>query len=124
MNNESAAELPQADESYGLALSALIDNELPKDECAALLDRVAGDPLAAQRISSYRAQISALQALFPVDRRAVLPIVIPRRQSWVGRASVATTWTVCGLALGLMSGRSEEHTSELQSLMRISYAVF
>src|SRR3546814_1162081 len=25
---------------------------------------------------------------------------------------------------GLQSGRSEEHTSELQSLMRISYAVF
>src|SRR3546814_5002136 len=25
---------------------------------------------------------------------------------------------------GVLSGRSEEHTSELQSLMRISYAVF
>src|SRR3546814_1929545 len=25
---------------------------------------------------------------------------------------------------GLLNGRSEEHTSELQSLMRISYAVF
>src|SRR3546814_4176293 len=28
------------------------------------------------------------------------------------------------VALGLANGRSEEHTSELQSLMRISYAVF
>src|SRR3546814_2972820 len=28
------------------------------------------------------------------------------------------------LALDLWAGRSEEHTSELQSLMRISYAVF
>src|SRR3546814_5539939 len=27
-------------------------------------------------------------------------------------------------AVGLVEGRSEEHTSELQSLMRISYAVF
>src|SRR3546814_8980399 len=27
-------------------------------------------------------------------------------------------------AVGIMSERSEEHTSELQSLMRISYAVF
>src|SRR3546814_7939715 len=27
-------------------------------------------------------------------------------------------------AVGLVIGRSEEHTSELQSLMRISYAVF
>src|SRR3546814_6648547 len=32
---------------------------------------------------------------------------------------------VCGLAIALlMFARSEEHTSELQSLMRISYAVF
>src|SRR3546814_5129565 len=29
-----------------------------------------------------------------------------------------------GLAPGTSPGRSEEHTSELQSLMRISYAVF
>src|SRR3546814_9096068 len=28
------------------------------------------------------------------------------------------------VANGIMAGRSEEHTSELQSLMRISYAVF
>src|SRR3546814_3165698 len=28
------------------------------------------------------------------------------------------------LSFGQLSGRSEEHTSELQSLMRISYAVF
>src|SRR3546814_10163611 len=27
-------------------------------------------------------------------------------------------------AVGFLAGRSEEHTSELQSLMRISYAVF
>src|SRR3546814_6523983 len=31
---------------------------------------------------------------------------------------------VFGLALGWLPVRSEEHTSELQSLMRISYAVF
>src|SRR3546814_9883389 len=37
--------------------------------------------------------------------------------------SSAPTWT--SLERGaLMFGRSEEHTSELQSLMRISYAVF
>src|SRR3546814_4284504 len=33
--------------------------------------------------------------------------------------------TAIGFAIGaILSGRSEEHTSELQSLMRISYAVF
>src|SRR3546814_10874904 len=30
----------------------------------------------------------------------------------------------CGVQLLLSAARSEEHTSELQSLMRISYAVF
>src|SRR3546814_20590514 len=35
----------------------------------------------------------------------------------------ANSWDVRGLA-GNVSERSEEHTSELQSLMRISYAVF
>src|SRR3546814_5697887 len=30
----------------------------------------------------------------------------------------------CGVKLGGLFRRSEEHTSELQSLMRISYAVF
>src|SRR3546814_2833987 len=32
--------------------------------------------------------------------------------------------SLLGLASGRQEGRSEEHTSELQSLMRISYAVF
>src|SRR3546814_8853379 len=32
--------------------------------------------------------------------------------------------TVLGVQVGLVGHRSEEHTSELQSLMRISYAVF
>src|SRR3546814_1274810 len=53
---------------------------------------------------------------------------------WFGRFSTAAsaiTDTSVGLAVvvipvigGLLVGRSEEHTSELQSLMRNSYAVF
>src|SRR3546814_3074606 len=51
--------------------------------------------------------------------------------------SRSATWTISGLKLGLpltaymratasalVASRSEEHTSELQSLMRLSYAVF
>src|SRR3546814_10608855 len=38
--------------------------------------------------------------------------------------AVAPTGMIAGMALVLLAGRSEEHTSELQSLMRISYAVF
>src|SRR3546814_8463269 len=33
-------------------------------------------------------------------------------------------FSTAGLMLGVAAFRSEEHTSELQSLMRISYAVF
>src|SRR3546814_2132666 len=40
----------------------------------------------------------------------------PRRREPISRPS--------GLRLLMGDGRSEEHTSELQSLMRISYAVF
>src|SRR3546814_5165685 len=44
-----------------------------------------------------------------------------RRFYW-GLAAVATILLVA--SAGLLGLRSEEHTSELQSLMRISYAVF
>src|SRR3546814_1125008 len=58
------------------------------------------------------------------DRRTTL---IPfTRKPWIARATRAVRWQ-CVPALKhpyLHSTRSEEHTSELQSLMRISYAVF
>src|SRR3546814_4355776 len=41
--------------------------------------------------------------------------------------SLSNPFVIVGLLLGALlpiAGRSEEHTSELQSLMRISYAVF
>src|SRR3546814_2033070 len=41
---------------------------------------------------------------------------------WTSIAAKGATITAAISAIGL--GRSEEHTSELQSLMRISYAVF
>src|SRR3546814_3619247 len=43
-------------------------------------------------------------------------VLIPRGDS--------ETLVEAALELGPQTGRSEEHTSELQSLMRISYAVF
>src|SRR3546814_4467153 len=42
----------------------------------------------------------------------------------VGIAMVVEGRETTGMALGINGVRSEEHTSELQSLMRISYAVF
>src|SRR3546814_1072514 len=41
---------------------------------------------------------------------------------WSGHWRISRIF--CGNGFGPGAGRSEEHTSELQSLMRISYAVF
>src|SRR3546814_5085643 len=44
--------------------------------------------------------------------------------SCAGAASVTSAASTLSVSTGAGSARSEEHTSELQSLMRISYAVF
>src|SRR3546814_7108041 len=44
--------------------------------------------------------------------------------SWVQAMLVQFTFFGAYFLMSLPAGRSEEHTSELQSLMRISYAVF
>src|SRR3546814_7868005 len=41
-----------------------------------------------------------------------------------GLSSDRLGWLLSMELLGMAAGRSEEHTSELQSLMRITYAVF
>src|SRR3546814_2610681 len=43
----------------------------------------------------------------------------PAFRVMLGRQRIGDAWEAC-----TQDGRSEEHTSELQSLMRISYAVF
>src|SRR3546814_8231805 len=50
----------------------------------------------------------------------------PRPEAAKSRAMPRTPMQSCrlGVIATSMTGRSEEHTSELQSLMRISYAVF
>src|SRR3546814_9982814 len=55
------------------------------------------------------------------------PIVLKRRtidSILIGVGAVLTVALVVAGALLSWGARSEEHTSELQSLMRISYAVF
>src|SRR3546814_6454110 len=46
----------------------------------------------------------------------------PHARTWKTTAPFAPSWTPS--QAGSTANRSEEHTSELQSLMRISYAVF
>src|SRR3546814_6728455 len=59
------------------------------------------------------------------DRAAPAPLLVDQRMEGTGRCQ----WHAVGHrvdppGLVLCRRRSEEHTSELQSLMRISYAVF
>src|SRR3546814_7678315 len=60
-----------------------------------------------------------------VFREAFLAVVVDRREAELlvqPRRSPAQQ--LVAVPLGIIENRSEEHTSELQSLMRISYAVF
>src|SRR3546814_2391328 len=49
---------------------------------------------------------------------------IPLQKNLLLTQSVAAQWFAAWRRKGSLVDRSEEHTSELQSLMRISYAVF
>src|SRR3546814_1241147 len=64
--------------------------------------------------------------------RSMAPSTWARRVWWAWRSSISSP-SACNVAAALFEvasmraralSRSEEHTSELQSLMRISYAVF
>src|SRR3546814_1653020 len=64
----------------------------------------------------------------PAQSRPLSPFMLGQyyRFQWSSLLSFGHRLTGIGLTFGtaLLAIRSEEHTSELQSLMRISYAVF
>src|SRR3546814_6582811 len=72
----------------------------------------------------FRSQAHALAHLQPAAGHPVLHGESLRRRR--ARAVPEPAGGAAGgqLLLGAVAARSEEHTSELQSLMRISYAVF
>src|SRR3546814_6585916 len=59
--------------------------------------------------------LAALSKAAASDRENILPYLVDCCHAYA---------TVGEMVSRLSAGRSEEHTSELQSLMRISYAVF
>src|SRR3546814_6190108 len=70
--------------------------------------------------------IGAAQTLNHPKRRRARQINITDNTPEITRACLGSQdldWT-CVVMMQRRHGRSEEHTSELQSLMRISYAVF
>src|SRR3546814_5549678 len=70
---------------------------------------------ASEKKAIYAAMVSTLARLHRVDPAAVGLADLGRPDGYVSRQ--VERWT-------RQYRRSEEHTSELQSLMRISYAVF
>src|SRR3546814_10588966 len=63
------------------------------------------------------------QSLLFINRRGYAPVLLCSACHWISSCPRCSARLVVHLRRGRLS-RSEEHTSELQSLMRISYAVF
>src|SRR3546814_7734882 len=57
-------------------------------------------------------------------RSSMVASAVGRRSCWPRRSSSAPECASEAIGASELLSRSEEHTSELQSLMRISYAVF
>src|SRR3546814_6183066 len=81
---------------------------------------VCSSDLRCQGVVGQISERSALSIAEPRQRHLVRQGDVRRRQA--GEDAGWRSWGKRGVAGG--ADRSEEHTSELQSLMRISYAVF
>src|SRR3546814_7107729 len=83
------------------------------------------DPLAPDEAAAVASAFAPLLrdfADYKVLRGKLCPYAVSPDERFVTERNGAVT--VIGGCTGHMFKRSEEHTSELQSLMRISYAVF
>src|SRR3546814_7571203 len=90
----------------------------------ALCDRRAGATgLVLHALDSYDSGIrDAARRTFGFETPVAVEAVVP--QSAAARAGVRADESVAAIDRTATTARSEEHTSELQSLMRISYADF
>src|SRR3546814_10016647 len=73
-------------------------------------------------------QTKGIGPFYIADGRMWRPLKVAEADQWLNRRGKSVVYAAC-LSLSLPSiiaikARSEEQTSELQSLMRISYAVF
>jgi len=92
---------PDVDEALLAALSAFVDGELPPDEEAVMQSRLVEDSVAAGRVSTYRVQKSALQALCAADLEPLSCLVLRPRDPWWWRYGVAATWCALGAGVAL-----------------------
>src|SRR3546814_3573279 len=78
-----------------------------------------GSSCTARRAWPSARQLPTISSRSATNRSVTTCKYWPRRSQWPP-VQLAESKSVCGR----LPARSEEHTSELQSLMRISYAVF
>src|SRR3546814_4507497 len=101
---------------------------LPAAPTARHGDNCQTEPLSATSMADAGSSVpgpwSATSTRLPSSRKGAVRTsgALSRKPAWSERGTIAIAALVS--ACGDGSGRSEEHTSELQSLMRISYAVF
>src|SRR3546814_2134947 len=74
--------------------------------------------------SSASPEVAAAWALYSSAVSLPSASASAASKTWVSAGTVATSALLRLPSLSTSRSRSEEHTSELQSLMRISYAVF
>src|SRR3546814_7040298 len=83
-----------------------------------------GRPAEKPRNSSARTRGCAYMAIAPRQPRRADSIGMRKQRRWNAPGARPSLNDGREAAASPHDGRSEEHTSELQSLMRISYAVF
>src|SRR3546814_4869542 len=76
--------------------------------------------LASVALSSLDTDLGGMRAIVAITASISLAVIVFLRFDGATSICIAPTSSITSIALS----RSEEHTSELQSLMRISYAVF
>src|SRR3546814_8913722 len=95
-------------------LPSMLEVEPEKTECESptMCSSTSSKPSRLRKAATIRAKFLCA---FGEDTARTYGLALPLRSAPLGG------WNLAATALGT---RSEEHTSELQSLMRISYAVF
>src|SRR3546814_1741334 len=78
----------------------------------------------AERQQRQVEQLKLVQVLVATQPLAFGTVLTAQNTKLVGWPASSLPAGVFRTSIGVVDNRSEEHTSELQSLMRISYAVF
>src|SRR3546814_8030337 len=123
-STQSTASLHQI-KTAALAVGVYADGEL--SPAADVIDRASNNAVRHVVKAEFRGRAGAtlvLRALPGVSAQRVVLVGLGKQSEYNARAHAAAEQGFASACVAARIARSEEHTSELQSLMRISYAVF